>query len=912
MAHIHKVQDTDIHFKIDGTTRTVKNVQETKIMLVQRDHNSERFTFEIPRMVDNHDMSTCNVVQIHYINIDSINKNNQSLGVYEVDDLAVSPDNEDVVTCSWLISENATRYVGKLSFAIRFVCSTDGTVDYAWNTATYSGVNVTSGIYNGEEIAAEYADILEQWREELLTQELPTTLPNPYALKIRYEGKSTVTFYDGASSESITIPETLPNPKPLVINGVAYDGSQRVEIGNNNGASGASGSYIVMLEEDNGNYRIAGALEDMLTPTTYAYDTLTRKIASGANVACSLEDSLFNIQSMSTDGEAVQFGLTTVADGMVGSILIVIYSDDTVEVVNNTIEVGVDESAVISIIDAKENSVKAYGAKGDGVADDTEWFQKALAQNRIVTVPGGTYKLSGELVIGANCCLELSQDTVLDFTQTTGNCISFGMLGNLKGNHATVRVPYGFSGVVINASTAIVKDQNEIYAVPPYSKWDPQWKYACYLTDLNIVKPDSRGFHYSVNGDCNGTAVSVIADGYATSTYMWGTHFSGLRIAGAFQYGIRAQTLVKTWVDGNGKTQTSGWNHEMRVDAFIDACETGVSLEGCNNAYISAIIQPRRAYTLEEKYLPYAKYGIKLTNSKNVDLSGSRVWDWDSEKTLCGTNAEYQHIAMYGQCRGLILNDFCYYEVSDDIRDTIFTDTPSNLEQMTILQEPITRWFKPKDGVPYFSDGLKEKRIITEEELADHFDTEIVKGFTDVLATAIDTDGAVYNGVGYKIGARVPTTGGTPEVNAWYGCTGFIPCAQGKQIFADGLSYASGDDYCQIILFDSNFNYIVHVNRGNLLKGNNYHVGYKETANGFVLTVNSVPELNNVAYARLNIHKSQWGENPMIAIDEEIKYKYEGFLADGILVKAENVMNMAETVNALIDTKLGVIENGTY
>lgn len=168
MAHIHKVQDTDIHFKIDGTTRTVKNVPETKIMLVQRDHNSERFTFEIPRMVDSHDMSACNVVQIHYINIDSINKNNQSLGVYEVDDLDVSPDNEDVVTCSWLISENATRYVGKLSFAIRFVCSTDGTVDYAWNTATYSGVNVTSGIYNGEEIAAEYADILEQWRHELV------------------------------------------------------------------------------------------------------------------------------------------------------------------------------------------------------------------------------------------------------------------------------------------------------------------------------------------------------------------------------------------------------------------------------------------------------------------------------------------------------------------------------------------------------------------------------------------------------------------------------------------------------------------------------------------------------------------------------------------------------------------------
>lgn len=171
LAHIHSVYDTDAHFKIDGVTRAVKNASETKTMLVQHDHNSERFTFEIPRIVDGHDMSTCNVVQVHYINIDSRNKENQYSGVYEVDDLQVSPNGDDVVILSWLISGNATQYVGSLNFIIRFVCSSDGAVDYAWNTVIHSGVTVSAGIYNSETIVTEYPDVLAQFEERIAALE---------------------------------------------------------------------------------------------------------------------------------------------------------------------------------------------------------------------------------------------------------------------------------------------------------------------------------------------------------------------------------------------------------------------------------------------------------------------------------------------------------------------------------------------------------------------------------------------------------------------------------------------------------------------------------------------------------------------------------------------------------------------
>ena len=88
-------------------------------------------------------------------------------------------------------------------------------------------------------------------------------------------------------------------------------------------------------------------------------------------------------------------------------------------------------------------------------------------------------------------------------------------------------------------------------------------------------------------------------------------------------------------------------------------------------------------------------------------------------------------------------------------------------------------------------------------------------------------------------------------------------------------------------------NYILHVNRANIVSGSNYYVGYTETDNGFVCTVKSVAALANVAYARLSIYNTGFGNYPMIAVDEEIKYTFAGFLADSIKVKGENVIGLA-------------------
>lgn len=165
MAHIHSVYDTDSHFSINPITRTIKNESSNKNLLIQHDHNAERFTFEIPRYIEEHDMSEVTKAEIHYVNIDAATKA-QSTGLYEVDDLQICPGEDNIVILSWLISGNATKYVGSLNFIVRFVCLTGSTIDYAWHSGVYSGITVGKGINNTEEVATEYADVLEQWRLE--------------------------------------------------------------------------------------------------------------------------------------------------------------------------------------------------------------------------------------------------------------------------------------------------------------------------------------------------------------------------------------------------------------------------------------------------------------------------------------------------------------------------------------------------------------------------------------------------------------------------------------------------------------------------------------------------------------------------------------------------------------------------
>ena len=558
----------------------------------------------------------------------------------------------------------------------------------------------------------------------------------------------------------------------------------------------------------------------------------------------------------------------------------------------------------------KANSVLAYGAKGDGTTDDTEAFQNALAENRVVYVPGGTYKLSNTLIIRENCCLELSQDTILQFTQTSGNCVEMRGSAVLRGNHAIISAPHTFVGNVISMDTSL--DGEPHNSIPPYEKSCPQWKRQRFIYNVNIIKTNSSGYNRPLeDGKCYGTAIYMHCDGMSSISWMWAIVMSGIRIAGGFSYGIRAYNI-----DDPNKVPDNAWNHDMRIEAVIEACEIGVSLENCNGAHLDVTIQPNTT----PGGVKYAKQGVRLSDSRYVDMMRSRIWDWHVARN---DSEEYKHIALYGNCRGLLLDDFLVTEHPDiDIRDDIYTDTLSNFDFMTILQEPANKWFKSVNGAPYFSDGTTNKKLmlasekITAEQAefitpADGYYTE-EPNFTNL---AINNTDGIY----------LLSNGSTATIADNYTTTDFIAIdptiMHTYRIGGTGIVWKDNYGYGRIAWYDANKNVIGQGMSWDKVGTSEYYPAWVEddTVESAFITLTTQSAPSKAFYFRITAKGK--GENLIVTIDEKQEYNliWHGEpkrLDDSIKVKAENVIGNSswteEEINALIDAKLGGIENGAY
>lgn len=186
LTHTHQVVDDDTHFIIDGNSRTISNASEHLPVLIQDDHNSEQFTFEVPKVIDGHDMTLCNHVEVHYINVDKTNIDNTSASRYDVspEDIKPKADDPDTLVFHWVIDNAATKWIGPLNFAVSFRCvepvevikevtRNDGTKEfvsvvedrttYRLNIKPFIGVNVEEGMDVQQAMSDQYADVVEQW-----------------------------------------------------------------------------------------------------------------------------------------------------------------------------------------------------------------------------------------------------------------------------------------------------------------------------------------------------------------------------------------------------------------------------------------------------------------------------------------------------------------------------------------------------------------------------------------------------------------------------------------------------------------------------------------------------------------------------------------------------------------------------
>lgn len=171
MAHTHTVKDDELIFTIDHKTREISRDGDISEVIIQEDHNCEKITFQLMHYLEGHDMSLCDRVEVHYKNTDE-ETGKVSVGIYECKDLTIDSDNSAYVTCTWLLSQNATRYKGSLAFALRFICTVDGEVVYALNTAECNLLKVAKGLSVDSDIVEAYGDVLKGWRDELKANQI--------------------------------------------------------------------------------------------------------------------------------------------------------------------------------------------------------------------------------------------------------------------------------------------------------------------------------------------------------------------------------------------------------------------------------------------------------------------------------------------------------------------------------------------------------------------------------------------------------------------------------------------------------------------------------------------------------------------------------------------------------------------
>lgn len=171
-VHTHPVPDTDTYFIIDPITRKIENTNRKKTVVMQYDHNSERFTFELPRYIDGHDMLECTSVTVNVDNIEVVEVDDVEPRINsdapDLTDLQRHPNDPEKAIVSWLVSRNSTQLSGILSFHIEFKCvDSSGNVVYEWSTDNFDEIEVRARKKNGEAAVMPYTDVLEQWRTSI-------------------------------------------------------------------------------------------------------------------------------------------------------------------------------------------------------------------------------------------------------------------------------------------------------------------------------------------------------------------------------------------------------------------------------------------------------------------------------------------------------------------------------------------------------------------------------------------------------------------------------------------------------------------------------------------------------------------------------------------------------------------------
>ena len=164
---------------IDEETRTINVPPGESLFGVTGDKDVERKYFQCPKIVgDNIDLSQHQIYIAYAFTSTQNSTVFPSVGInkYHCEDVKVSGDN---ITFSWKLSGNVLATPGFIAFKVMAAKNEGSNLKTKWNTAPAFGT-VLITVPDGEEIAEEYPDIINQLFEEMeKVQEIAT----PEAMK---------------------------------------------------------------------------------------------------------------------------------------------------------------------------------------------------------------------------------------------------------------------------------------------------------------------------------------------------------------------------------------------------------------------------------------------------------------------------------------------------------------------------------------------------------------------------------------------------------------------------------------------------------------------------------------------------------------------------------------------------------
>lgn len=154
----------------------------------------------------------------------------------------------------------------------------------------------------------------------------------------------------------------------------------------------------------------------------------------------------------------------------------------------------------------------------------------------------------------------------------------------------------------------------------------------------------------------------------------------------------------------------------------------------------------------------------------------------------------------------------------------------------------------------------------------------VVAAFTNLVPTSIDTDGSIYNGVGYIEGYRLSSSGGlSSSAQSGTVTTGFMPYEADGVVRMAGVTWGRSSGYHYLSFYSANFAVLGSVNIE--ADVNNYYNGIVSSAttisieNGVTTFQPVFTDGSNVAYFRVCADGN--GADMIVTVNEEITYVTE-------------------------------------